>query len=128
MKPSSEFDRYNHTELLQTCQLAGLTVSPSEPRERLIDYLECRAEPPPLKEIDHTFHAWRHGLINFLLDYWKQIETQITCPARALKDTTNPNPRPCFGCIDTKVVDCLVENKSHLNLIAQHKLARNKAK
>lgn len=124
MKPPSEFDRYNHTELLQTCQRAGLTVSPSDTREKLIDYLECRDEPPPLDESEHTFHAWRHGLINFLLNYWKHLETQITCPARALKDPINPNPRPCFGCIDTKVVDCLIENKPHLNLIAKHKLVR----
>lgn len=128
MRQPSEFDRYNHTELVQTCQRAGLTVSPGDTRENLIDYLECRADPPELSEADHAFHAWRHGLINFLLDYWRQIETQITCPARALKDQNNPNPRPCFGCIDTKVVDCLVENHIHINLIAQHKLVRKQTR
>lgn len=124
MMQVSVFSSYNHTQLQQTCAKAGVVVRPNETREAMISYLEGTDAPPVLEECDNVFHTWRYGLIRFLTEYWRQIETQITCPARALKDTTNPNPRPCFGCLDTKVIDCLVENNHQLRLIETYRLLR----
>lgn len=124
MKQPSVFDSYNHTELHQACTQAGLFVRPDISREQMIAYLECWEEPPPMLEEDNIFHSWRHGLIGFLLQHWREIETQITCPARALKDPIKPNHRPCFGCLDVKVIDCLVENTQHVPLIESHRLLR----
>ena len=120
----SVFDTYNHTELLQACADAGIVVLPSADRTELIAYLEGTTEPPNLTEADNVFHTWRHGLIGFLNEHWREIETQITCPARALRAPVNPNPRPCFGCLDTKVIDCLIENSQHVPLIDAHRLLR----
>ena len=116
---SSLFSRCNHTELYQACVRAELLVRPDESREAMISYLEGLDEPPPLPEADHSLHAWRHGIMGFLLDYWKQVETQITCPAKS-KD-----PRSCFGCLDTQVITCIVQNPENERLIALHKPKRN---
>lgn len=124
MQPPSPFDAYNHTELCQACAGAGIVVLPSASREEMIAYLEGLAEAPVISETDNVFHTWRNGLIGFLNEHWREIETQITCPARHLRATVNPNPRPCFGCLDTKVVDCLIENSSHIPLIDAHRLLR----
>ena len=119
----SAFDDYNYTELYQSCLRAGLLVKPTESRERLISLLEGW-EDPDLIEEDNVFHSWRLGLINFLNEYWRRIETQVTCPARHLRDPVNPNPRPCFGCIDTQVVTCLVQNRENEPRIAQLRVIR----
>lgn len=67
-----------------------------------------------MTEADHPIDRWRHGLIAFLLDYWDRIHPQLNsrCPARNLR---NPNPelqddRPCFKCVDQKVMTCVVHN------------------
>lgn len=124
MPQPSAFDRYNHTELYQTCCAAGILVRPNEPREVMIDYLEGWKEPPEMRESDNVFHGWRTGIIGFLNEYWKHIATQIVCPARTMKDPNNPNPRPCFGCTDTQVVTCLVQNPENEKLIEPHRLVR----
>lgn len=124
MQLHSVFDTYNQTELVQTCLGAGIVVLPSAKREDLIAYLEGWTEAPALQEVDNVFHTWRHGLIGFLNEHWREIETQITCPARFLRAKVNQNTRPCFGCLDTKVVDCLIENHQHVPLIDAHRLLR----
>lgn len=126
MQQHSPFEAYNHTELYQTCIGAGILVRPNESREVMISLLEGEQEPPEMTEGDHVFHNWRHGIINFLLDRWRAVETQIMCPARQLKDPVNPNPRPCFGCLDAQVIHCLVDNPANVNLIAAHRLVRRK--
>jgi hypothetical protein len=106
----------NHTELYQMCIRADLLVSPSSSRELMIQILEGeRGESPELTERNHSVHSWRFGIMGFLLDYWKQLETQITCPARS-KD-----PRSCFGCIDTQVISCVVQNEENEKLIELHR-------
>lgn len=121
---TSVFDGYNQTELLQACARARINVVPSTAREQLISYLDGEVEPPDTKEIDNIFHSWRYGIIGFLNDHWREIESQITCPARDLRSTTNPNPKPCFGCLDTQVVSCLIENSKYIPLIESHRLKR----
>ena len=91
------------------CTRAGMVVLPTTPKENLINYL-TGAEESDINEDDHPIHSWRNAFINFLLDQWKKMATQITCPAKTLKDPINPNPRPCFGCTDIQVITCLVQN------------------
>lgn len=124
MSPPSPFDKYNLTELYQACAQAKINVVPTASKEELISYLEGLVEPPDYTEADNVFHTWRHGFIGFLNEFWREIETQVTCPAKMLRDKVAPNPRPCFGCIDTKVVDCIVENIKHVQLIEAHRLVR----
>lgn len=124
MQQPSPFEAYNHTELYQSCINAGILVRPNESREEMISYLEGEAEPPPVTDADHVFNTWRHGIIGFINEYWRRLETQLTCPARAMKHPTHPNPKPCFGCLDAQVVHCLVSNLENAKLIEAHRLVR----
>lgn len=124
MQQRSHYERFNYTELYQTCLTAGILVRPNEPAEMMIAYLEGWSEPPQYQEVDNVFHTWRHGFISFIEEYWRRIETQITCPARALKDPVNPNPRPCFGCTDAQVVTCIVQNQDNEQRIDAMRLVR----
>lgn len=124
MQPHSPFEAYNHTELYQTCLNAGILVRPNESREEMIAFIEGRKEPPAITEADHVFHTWRHGIIGFINEYWRRLETQLTCPARLMKHPTTPNPKPCFGCLDTQVVYCLVNNLENQKFIEAHRLVR----
>lgn len=121
---TSPFDRYNYTELQQVCAMAGILVRPNEAAEEMIAYIEGTKEPPEYTEGDHAIHIWRSAIAAFLTEQWRNIETQITCPAKALKDPINPNPRPCFGCTDTQVIACLTENRQNESMIAKHRIVR----
>lgn len=103
MTSGSTFDAYNQTELYQACIEAGIKALPTEPRERLISYLEGEAFPDP--QTVHEWDRWRHGLMGFILEWWVKIEPQLKCPARS-KD-----PRACFQCLDAQVSYCVVTNK-----------------
>jgi hypothetical protein len=118
------WEKFNYTELHQMCIRAGLAVLPTTPRDMLIAYLEGTEEPEDIDENDNVLNSWRNAFIAFLLDQWKKMATQITCPAKALKDPINPNPRPCFGCTDVQVITCLVQNHSAEDLIAPYRLVR----
>lgn len=109
---SAIFDRMNLTELYQTCRAAGLVVLPNNSRQNFVAYLLGEKEPPT---ISHGIDSWRNGIMGFLIEHWKQVETQLTCPARS-KD-----PRSCFGCVDTQVVSCLVSNEPDLHQIRIHR-------
>jgi hypothetical protein len=108
----STFAKLNHTELYQMARAAGLVVLPSESKENLIAYVLGEKEPPP---IEHGIDMWRNGIMAFLIEHWKQVETQLTCPARS-KD-----PRACYGCVDTQVISCLVSNETDLHQIRIHR-------
>lgn len=124
MQQPSPFEAYNHTELYQTCISAGIFVRPNEARSEMIAYLEGVKEPPPITDADHVFNTWRHGIIGFINEYWRRLETQLTCPARMMKHPKTPNPNPCFGCLDTQVVHCLVSNLENAQKIEAHRLVR----
>jgi hypothetical protein len=121
MTNSSAFDRCNRTELYQLCVRAEIPVRPNETREAMIAYLNGEKEPVLQDEKDHAIHSWRHGIIRFVDEYWKQIETQLDCPVRKLRDPNNPDPRPCFGCLDTQVIACIVDNEENEPLIEARK-------
>jgi hypothetical protein len=126
MPHSTLFDRCNHTELYQLCNRVGIPVRPNEARETMIALLEGEQEPVPLDEADHPIHTWRHGLINFARDYWKQIESQVDCPVRKIFDKDNPDPRPCFGCTDTQVIACVIGNSTNESLVEARRLVKKK--
>lgn len=79
-----------------------MTVHPGATREQLIAYLLGEEEPSPQA---HPIDSWRLALAKFVADYWKKLETQVTCPAKSL------DPHACFGCTDVRVVACIVENE-----------------
>ncbi len=109
---SELFARFNHTELYQTARAAGHNVSPAFSRESLIRILSGEEEATP---VAHGVDQWRHGIMGFLLEYWRAVETQLTCPAKT------KNPRACFTCLDQQVITCLVQNKNDIELIQLHK-------
>jgi hypothetical protein len=102
------FDALNHTELYQLCRGAEIYVSPDATREKMVAYLSGEEEP---ELVQHPIDDWRHGLMRFVIDYWKKLETQITCPAKSR------DPKACFQCIDTRVIACVVTNEPNENLI-----------
>jgi hypothetical protein len=91
---------------------AGIVVLPSETREKIIAYLLGEEEPPI---VEHGLNSWRHGIMGFVLEHWRALETQLTCPAKT-KD-----PRACFQCVDAQVISCLVSNERDLHLIQLHR-------
>jgi len=110
-----EATRLNHTEAYQLCRHAGIPCLPSEPKEALIEYLLGLRQPLAVTESNHPFDTWRHGLAGFVLDHWEVVQAQLRCPLRS-KD-----PRSCFGCLDTRVVECLVKNPRNEHLIQLHR-------
>jgi len=107
------FEALNHSELYQMCRDAQINAHPATPRETLIQLLLGELEPPP--NAPHPIDGWRHGIMGFLLEHWRAIESQLTCPAKS-KD-----PRACFGCVDTQVISCLVTNEADLYRIRLHR-------
>jgi len=102
----------NHTELHQICRRMDIHVRPTASREDMIDYICGNDEPPPPW---HGINAWRHALMGFVLDNWELIRSQISCPAKS------GDPRACFGCTDTQVMFCVVDNHDNESLIQLHK-------
>ena len=106
------FDKLNSTELYQLCIGAGLKVEPAADRELMVRMLEGLEE----KEYQNPVDRYRLGLIGFATEYWDKIQTQIMCPMRSLPT----NPKPCFGCLDTKAVSCVVNNRENERHINRH--------
>jgi hypothetical protein len=52
----------------------------------------------------NPFDRWRVAMARFIDDHWRMLEPQLTCPAHTR------DPRACFGCLDTQVVACMVDN------------------
>ena len=82
-------------------------------------YLMGQVDAPELDEWSHPIDSWRHGIIGFLSDHWSTLEPQIKCPAKNLRHPTHPNPRPCFGCLDTQVISCVARNDSKVEHLIQ---------
>ena len=118
------YQRCNRTELLQRCALAGLKVRPNEATESLLSYLVELEDPPTYRPGEYSIDTWRDALILFFLDCWKMIRTQITCPARYLKDPINPKPKPCYGCTDMQVIHCVHSLKGNRARVMEHKVRR----
>lgn len=107
-----ELGKCNDTELYQLCRKAGIPVLPSTKRMELIAYLTGAQDPEPS---EHPIDAWRHGLTGFVFDHWSVLEPQLTCPIR----TKDPNS--CWGCTDTQVITCVVQNPDNEEAIRLHK-------
>lgn len=103
----------NHTELYQLCRNAGIQAHPAMPREELMGLLV--SELPNFMAPNHPIDSWRHGLAGFVLDHWKTLQNQVTCPLKSA------DPKACFGCLDTQVVTCLIKNPSNEPLIRRHR-------
>lgn len=122
MSSSSILGALNRTELYQLCRGKGLNVHPGSSREELMAYLTGELEPVPLSEAEHPIDSWRLGIISFLSNYWTVVEPQLKCPARKLKHPTEPNPRPCFGCLDAQAIACVIQNPGrNEHLIRTHR-------
>ncbi len=100
--------RCNATELYQLCRKAKLAVLPSASKEEMAALLIGELEP--IEEY-HNIDSWRIALMQFVLDYWRKLETQITCPAKSR------DPRACFQCTDAQVITCVVDAEAHEDLI-----------
>lgn len=128
------FSRCNHTELYQIARRNGFVVFPNLSPDALIRIIIGEEEPPP---IQHDIDAWRLGIMRFLLDHRRRLETQLSCPAKQLyvgppaesnaareevAQTVRGKGGACFGCIDTQVVHCLTSNgPENFKLIELHK-------
>lgn len=117
---STPYETLNRTELYQLCRRAGLTVAPDATRERMVALLWGEEEAGV--ETEHPVDRYRLALIGFVSANWEKIQTQITCPMRDLPT----NPRPCFGCTDTRVLACMVDNHANKDKIEKHMPRRNK--
>jgi hypothetical protein len=123
---SNKLDRLNHTELYQTCLNAGFKVHPGSPRDFFIGVLLGDISAPPMAEEMHPIDAWRIGIIGFLHDHWAVLEPQIKCPAKNLKHPQHPDPRPCFGCLDSQVMTCMIQNEGRVELLIGAKRPKGK--
>jgi hypothetical protein len=85
-------------------------VPPSTTKEKMIAYLTVEEDP---EDLVNPIDDWRLGIMQFVSDYWKKLETQITCPAKS-KD-----PRACFQCPDSRVIACVVTNGSEAEQLIQ---------
>lgn len=67
-------------------------------------------------------HKWRHGIIKFLSEYWANVHAQLTCPAKNMRhpDDNIRDERPCFGCLDHKVIFCVTDNAVNEERIRKH--------
>lgn len=104
--------RCNETELYQLCRRAGLPIHPSATKEYMINVLIGEEEPNPQ---EHPIDSWREGITGFVFEYWQRLEPQLTCPIRS-KD-----PKSCWGCLDTQVMACVVQNPSNEYRIQLHR-------
>lgn len=94
-------DGCNHTELHQICQRLGLRVSPALPKQELIALiLGGAAGPAPLDVVDEL----RFAIMDFLLDHWTLVRSQVQCPAKSGKRDA------CFQCTDAQVIACIVRS------------------
>jgi hypothetical protein len=105
----------NRTEAYQLCREAGIPCYPHEPIEHLVAYLTGAVEPPRVTEGTHPIDSWRHGLAGFVMDHWSKLQPQLTCPIRS------GDPRSCFECLDTQVLECVVKNPANEKLIQLHR-------
>lgn len=115
MLTRDDFNRLNHTEAYQLCREVGIPCLPSDPKDTLLNYLSVTWEPRPVTEGQHPVDSWRHGIAGFVLDHWSMVQAQLTCPLRS------GDPRSCFNCVDTKVVECVVKNKMNEPKIELHR-------
>jgi hypothetical protein len=70
--------------------------------------------PNPI-DYGNAIDSWRHGLAGFVLDHWKRLQNQVTCPLKSA------DPMACFGCLDIQVITCIVKNPSNEQLIRRYK-------
>ena len=123
--PGQSLLSLNRTELMQMATRAKGKVHPATSREDLIRILVGEAKPVELDDATHPMDAWRKGIIGFLHDYWSTLSPQIKCPAKMLRHPTNPDPDPCFKCLDAQVIACVTQNSVQVeNLIRAHKPKR----
>jgi len=116
---SPGFEICNDTELYQLCRRAGIHVIPGLDRRDYIDYL-LGNKVSPWTEEHHNIDQWRHGLTNFVFDYWSVLQPQLTCPIRS-KDPTS-----CWGCLDLQVVSCVAQGRQegYEHLISAHRRSK----
>lgn len=112
MSLSAHFYRCNKTELYQLCRDAGIPVHPGATKDTMIGLLTGELDPG---EVEHPIDSWREGLTGFVFEYWKRLEPQLTCPIKS-KDPTS-----CWGCLDTQVMTCVVQNPTNEHRIQLHR-------
>ena len=96
------FDRCNSTELYQLARRAGYPVLPNYSKDALIRTVLPTEKDPP--KISHEIDEWRLALMRFVIDHRKQLETQLSCPAKSFE------PTACSACIDVQVLNCVTSN------------------
>lgn len=116
MSSSESLAGLNRTELYQACRRAGISVPASATRNELIAFLYGEGDEAP-----NVTDTWREGIIGFLNEYWSMLEAQLKCPAKNLRHPTNPNPKPCYGCVDAQVIMCVINDQKVEQLIQLHR-------
>lgn len=86
----------NRTELHQICEEANLSTRSDCSPVELQRVLDGEQEPRP-----NPMHRVRLSLMQFILDHWNTVRSQLSCPAKS------GDPRSCFKCHDMQVVACV---------------------
>ena len=89
----------NHTELYQICKHIGV-VAPPDATINELQNLITKEEVPAVNIINDI----RDELMGLLLQHWKRVQSQLTCPAKS------GNPKSCHLCVDAQVIHCLTLN------------------
>lgn len=103
----SILDRMNMTELVELAKETNPEAHRGLSREVLHQIITNAPEDGPTLP-EKQVNKYRLKIMTFVLDHWKQIKPMLTCPAKS------GDPRACFNCTDTQVVECVTMNKDNI--------------
>ena len=110
-----DLSSYNHSELYQLCRQAGVPCSPDMPRGTLMALLDGEITI----DVENTMDELRDALMQFLLQHWRRVQAQLTCPAKS------GDPKSCYQCVDAQVTHCIQTNHVERQV---HELVERKKK
>lgn len=86
----------NRTEGREMCASAQ-TPAPMGASPEEMEAILLGEVPPAINPVD----TLRQGLMGFILDHWRTLRAQLSCPA------SSGDPRSCFSCPDIRVLSCV---------------------
>jgi len=112
------FEEANKKELVTVARSLGHDAHEELAKERLISLLE---NDEHLEEWERNpVDSIRDKLMSFLLERWRQVSPQLTCPA------ASGDPYSCYECVDAQVLVCLAMNAEHKDKILATKAVQKR--